>query len=170
MRMHMMAFSVMVAAAGCESEPRHVKGTASSTPAPAAAPAAVPAPPPPPTDNFIVGKTTTDIKSTTAPMPPNAQQASSKITARDPISLPGNAYVTIIGQTAKGQIKHSMDLYYTMNERYPKNLQEFMDEIIKPNGIRLPQLPFYQEYRYNEATHELEIWEDPVKKAGPAPQ
>ena len=54
---------------------------------------------------------------------------------KDPITLQGNAYVTIIGRTSMMQIEHTLDLYYAQNEKYPANLKEFMDEIIKPNGI-----------------------------------
>jgi hypothetical protein len=36
-----------------------------------------------------------------------------------------------------------------------------MSEIIKPNGISLPTLPYYQEYGYDAPTHSLIILEYP---------
>jgi hypothetical protein len=170
------ALSLLALAPGCEPEPRNVNpsaakpaaGPEAATAAPAPTPA-VPAPPAKPADTFIVGRTTTDIKPATDAMPKNAQVASQKITAKDPITLQGNAYVTSIGQIAINNIKHAMDLYYAENGRYPANHQEFMTEIIEKNQIRLPKPPYYQEYRYDEKTHELKIWEYPDKKAGPMP-
>lgn len=155
------AFSLLALVAGCE-EPRHVNPSTSQAPAPAPAPAK-------PADTFIVGKVTTDIKPTNDATSKNAHQANMKITAKDPITLQGNAYVVAIGQTAMNNIKHAMDLFYASEGRYPKDFAEFKAQIIDANHVVLPKLPFYQEYRYNENTHALEIWEDPVKKAGPLP-
>lgn len=162
------ALSLLALAAGCESEPRHVNSSKSKRPANASAPAPAPAPAKP-DDQFIVGRTTADIKPTTDQMPKNAQVATQKITAKDPITLQGNAYVTSIGKIAIGNIKHAMDLYNAENGRYPATHEEFMTEIITKNQIQLPRLPFYQEYRYDEKAHELKIWEYPDKKAGPMP-
>jgi len=159
------ALSLLALAAGCESEPRHVNTSKSKRPANnAAAPAPAKA-----DDPYIVGRTTTDIKPTTEQMPANAQVATQKITAKDPITLQGNAYVTSIGKIAIGNIKHAMDLYNAENGRYPATHEEFMTEIINKNQIQLPKLPFYQEYRYDEKAHELKIWEYPDKKAGLMP-
>lgn len=166
------ALSLLALAAGCEAEPRNVNPSSRpSAPAPATAEApSAPAPAPAkPADPFIVDRTTTDIKPTTPDMPKNAQVASPKITAKDPITLQGNAYVTSIGKIAINNIKHAMDLYHAENGRYPANHQEFMSQIIDANQIRLPKLPYYQEYRYDENSHELKIWEYPDKKAGPMP-
>ena len=71
----------------------------------------------------------------------------------------------IVGKAEQLQIKHTLDLFYNLNLRYPKDLQEFMKEIVKANGIRLAQLPFYQEYGYDAVKHELVILEYPDKKA-----
>ncbi|MDR3635889.1 MAG: hypothetical protein P4L84_18950 [Isosphaeraceae bacterium] len=164
--------SLLALAAGCEPEPRHVNSSTPKPPANAGVPAPAPAPvaaPTKPADTFIVGQKTTDIKPTTDAMPKNAQIASQKITAKDPITLQGNAYVTSIGQIAINNIKHAMDLFHASEGRYPKDFAEFKAQIIDANNIALPKLPFYQEYRYNESTHALEVWEDPVKKAGPMP-
>ena len=70
----------------------------------------------------------------------------------------------MIGKASILQIEHAMKLYQAANNRYPKDLQEFMDEIVKANGIRLPTLPHYQEYGYDEKEHKLVILEYPDRK------
>ena len=67
-------------------------------------------------------------------------------------------------------IQHAMDLYHATNDRYPKDYDEFMTEIIKANNIALPQLPTYQEYGYDEKEHKLVILEYQALKDGPAPR
>jgi hypothetical protein len=149
----------VVAASGCE-EPKNVAG---KPPAPA---------PAPPKDNFIVGKKTQEIGK----FDPNEEirkggaVSNFKITARDPITLSGNAYVTSIGKISVDQMDYAVKLFQAENDRFPKDYQEFMDEIIKKNNIALPKLPFYQEYKYDEVNHKLLVIEYPEKKAGPLPQ
>jgi hypothetical protein len=50
-----------------------------------------------------------------------------------------------------------MDLYHAANDRYPKDYNEFMSEIINANNIALPVLPPYQKYGYDENEHKLII-------------
>ncbi len=95
---------------------------------------------------------------------------STRIVAKDPISLQGNAYVSIIGQTAILSIQHALDLYHATNDRFPKDYDEFMAEIIKANNIALPQLPPYQKYGYDEKEHKLIILEYPDIKNQPGPR
>ncbi len=119
---------------------------------------------------FIVGKRTQKIENAGAAIETGkAKVASTRITARDPITLSGNAYVTIIGRTAMLSIQQAMDLYHAMNDRYPADYNEFMEVIIKANNIALPQLPHYQEYNYDAKEHKLIIWEYEDRK-NPPPQ
>jgi hypothetical protein len=120
-------------------------------------------------DGSIIGKRTQDIRPMGVNMPPGARIADTKITAKDPITLQGNVYVTQIDRLATLEIEHALNLYEAMNDRYPKDYQEFMDEIIKANNIALPKLPVYQEYRYDEKEHKLVIIENPALKAPGAP-
>ena len=60
-----------------------------------------------------------------------------------------------------------MDLYHATNDRYPKDLDEFMNEIIKANNIALPKLPPYQAYGYDEKEHKLVILEYQALKDQP---
>jgi hypothetical protein len=144
--------------AGCE-EPRNDTGRAPAAPAP-------------PKDNFIVGKRTQEIGKLDREqvVKEGGRVASTKITARDPITLQGNAYVTSIGRIAMLQIEDAMNKYKALNDRYPANYDEFMNEIIKANGIALPKPPYYQEYKYDEKEHKLVIIEYPEKKNQPLPQ
>ncbi len=114
----------------------------------------------PPKPEFIVGKRTQEIKNAATEIKKEgATVATTKITAKDPITLPGNAYVTMIGQTSILNMQHAMDLYHAENDRYPRDYDEFMNEIIKANNIALPQLPYYQKYGYDEKEHKLVILE-----------
>jgi hypothetical protein len=161
--------SVLLAASGCE-EPRHVNhpGSSPQVSAPAPEPAPVPTPAPAPVSHGeILGKRTQDIKEAQPELQKGAQVASQKIVAKDPITLPGNAYVSMIGKISIDQIDYAMKLYQAENGRYPKDYQEFMEEIIKKNNIALPVLPHYQEYGYDAANHKLIILEYPDRKANP---
>jgi hypothetical protein len=159
-----------LATAGCEEEPRQV-GNRPQTRAPAQIGLAVgnddkPAAPaklqPPAKPQFIVGKRTQDIKNARTELQQgDAKVGSTRIVAKDPISLSGNAYVSIIGQASILSIQHALDLYHATNDRFPKDYDEFMNEIIKPNNIALPVLPYYQKYGYDEKEHKLIILEYP---------
>ena len=144
---------VALALAGCE-EPRTPRTLNAKNPPPAPAPA-----PPAEENSIIVGKRTQDIREAKAEKAKGAVEVGTKITAKDYITLQGNAYVTIIGKSSILLIQHAMDLYKATNDRYPKDHDEFMAEIIKANNIALPKLPTYQEYGYDEAQHKLIILE-----------
>jgi hypothetical protein len=108
----------------------------------------------------IIGKRTTDIRNATDELRKGgAQVASTKIVKKDYIPLLGNAYVSIIGQTSILKIQQAVDLYHADKDRYPKDYDEFMTEIIKANNIALPVLPSYQKYGYDENEHKLIILE-----------
>ncbi len=109
---------------------------------------------------FIVGKRIQKIKNAATEIKKEGTTvATTKITAKDPITLPGNAYVTMIGQTSILKMQHAMDLYHAENDCYPRDYNEFMNEIIKANNIALPQLPYYQKYGYDEKEYKLVILE-----------
>ncbi len=175
--------ALVLTVAGCEEEMRNV-GSRPKTRAleqtgvslgfdEESRPQARPQPPQPqpkrPTDSGpIIGQRTQEIrKAATEQQKGGARVASTKITAKDYISLQGNAYVTIIGRTSILKIQQAMDLYHAANDRYPKDLDEFMNEIIKANNIALPRLPPYQAYGYDEAEHKLVILEYQALKDQP---
>lgn len=119
----------------------------------------------------IIGQRTSDIRNASVVVKRgNAKAIQPAITAKDYVSLQGNAYVTIIGQTSVLRIQHAMDLYHAENDHYPKDYDEFMAVIIKANAIVLPQLPSYQKYGYDENEHKLVILESQALKDLPASQ
>lgn len=156
-RLWFSPFLALVLTAGCE-EPR--------TDVPRGKPKAE-QPPAAKQETFIVGQRTQEIKNADVELKKGAQQANTRITAKDPITLPGNAYVTIIGRNSMLQIQHAIDLWRAENDRYPKDYAEFMDVIIKANNIALPKLPHYQDYGYDAKEHKLIILEYPDKKNQP---
>ena len=165
-----IALGLALALAGCEpppgsSRPRSkVKpleevAEAPAPPAPPPAPVAPPVAPRP-----ILGETTQNIGDMEKEKKAGGVVKEPRITAKDPILLVGNAYVSIVSQATQGQITHAVDLYQAETGEYPKTLEEFMEKIIKPNGIKLPTLPFYQEYSYDAPNHKLVIMEYPDRK------
>ncbi len=171
-----------LASAGCEAEVQQLNGPRPQTRAPAltgvaidqddmARPAERPPAPAKPKSKapakpeFIVGKRTSDIRDAQTELKPgNAKVASTRIVAKDPITLTGNAYVAIVGQASMLNMQHAIDLFHAENDRYPKDYNEFMEVIIKANNIALPKLPYYQEYAYDEQAHKLIIIEYPDRK------
>jgi hypothetical protein len=158
-----LAALVVFLALGCEEE-RNVGGEGQSqgqnqAKAKASAPRKA---------EFIVGKRTQEIKNAAPELEKGgAKVATTKITAKDYITLQGNAYVTSVGKLAILSIEKAMDLYHATNDRYPKDYDEFMNEIIKANYIALPKLPYYQQYGYDEKEHKLVILEYPELKNEP---
>jgi hypothetical protein len=147
-----LAFSTL-ALAGCEEEPRSVsrKPAASS--------------PTKQESGSILGRRTQKVIAAEPELETGkAKVASTKITAKDPILLIGNAYVATVGRSAVLAIEAAVNLFHANNDRYPKDLDEFMSEIIKANGIALPVLPDYQEYAYDAKEHKLIILEYPDRK------
>lgn len=53
------------------------------------------------------------------------------------------------------QIKHNMDLFKGLNDRYPNSQEEFDDQIVKESGLTLPELPAGERYFYDPQEHEL---------------
>jgi hypothetical protein len=148
----------LVVTAGCE-EPRNVGDKPRAQVKKAA-----------PEDTFIVGKTTQKIGRADDPaLKKGAVVAPKTIVAKDYLTIQGNAYVYAIDKTAQMKIDYAIKLFQAANDRYPADYNEFKKEIIEANNIALPKPPFYQEYVYDEKTHQLVIYEYPEKKAGPMP-
>ena len=166
LRLAPLAAMVVFLAAGCEEE-RNV-GSKSQSQGQTQAKAK---PTAPRKAEFIVGKRTQEIKNAARELEKGgAKVATTKITAKDYITLQGNAYVTSVGKLSILSIEEAMNLYHAANDRYPKDYDEFMSEIIKANNIALPKLPYYQQYGYDEKGHKLLILEYQELKNQPPPQ
>jgi hypothetical protein len=55
------------------------------------------------------------------------------------------------------QIPKALSLYEATNGSKPKTHEEFMEEVIAPNKIELPELPAGQKYVYDPETGELMV-------------
>jgi hypothetical protein len=55
------------------------------------------------------------------------------------------------------QIPHAMQFFKALENRNPKDQAEFMQKIIKANGIALPELPPGHRYLYNPKTAQLMV-------------
>lgn len=151
-----------IAPAGCD-EPRSM--TSAEKAAAAKAKAAEPV-----KSKEILGKTTTDIRDTGAELAKGAVVANNQAEATKSVFAPSKQYISAIDRVAAMNIQHAVELYRAETGEYPKDYDDFMKNVIKkgqPDEIRLPKLPFYQEYSYDAPTHQLIVIEYPDrKKAG----
>ena len=116
----------------------------------------------------VIGKTTTDIRETKSELTKGAVVADNAGAVRKEIFAPSKYYVVSIDRVAALNVKHAVDLYQAETGAYPKDYDEFMKNVIKkgqPDEVRLPQLPYYQEYSYDPEKHELIVLEYPARKA-----
>lgn len=107
----------------------------------------------------IIGKTTQSV----GVYDPNAgaKVSDSKIQATDPVTAPLAAYGPMLERIQKTQVEAAINLYHASEGRYPKDLDEFMEQIIKANRINLPVLPGGKIYQYDVDNHKLVVVDGP---------
>ena len=109
----------------------------------------------------IIGKKTQNIGEFDPKA--GATVSDSKIHATDPITSGTSAYGPMLEKISKSYIEHDIDLFHATEGRYPKDLDEFMEKIIKPNNnIKLPVLPAGMLYQYDVENHKLVVVEAPA--------
>lgn len=115
--------------------------------------------------NSIIGKTTQNVGE----YDPKAgvKVSDSTINATDPITAPTSAYGPMLERISKTHIEHAVNLFHATEDRYPKDLDEFMQKIIKANNIQLPVLPGGKLYQYDVENHKLVVVEAPGAPAAP---
>lgn len=114
-----------------------------------------------------IGKTTQEVRNLKPELAKGGTVTDGKIHATDYITIQADAYRTSVGNIAKMNVKHAIDLYEAEHGEKPKTYEEFMEVIIKKgkaDGIQLPMLPHYQEYGYDPDKQELVVIEYPAKK------
>jgi len=80
------------------------------------------------------------------------------------IIVPARAYFRARERIAfEIKIPHAMQLYKALNGRAPRDQKEFMEQIIKANQIRLPDLRAGERYVYDPKTEELMV-ERPARR------
>lgn len=111
--------------------------------------------------NSIVGKTTQDVGK----FDPNAKNVVSDSKVR--VDTPGlsglQAYGPMMEQISKSYILQAVNIFHATNDRYPKDYEEFMEQIIKANNIKLPVLPGGMKYQYDEVNHTLVVVQAPTE-------
>lgn len=99
-----------------------------------------------------------------APANENLQKAEDVVTQKkdygggvlmSPITTPISEYFSVRGGIPLMQIKHDMDIYKAIHNRFPKNKEEFTKEILEPANIELPELPPGAKYIYDAEKGEL---------------
>jgi hypothetical protein len=112
-------------------------------------------------ENSIIGKKTQDIGKFDA----NAGNtvSDSKVRVSDPILSGPQAYGPMLEQISKTYIAQAVNLFQATNDRYPKDYDEFMEQIIKANRIELPVLPAGKKYQYDVENHKLVVIDAPTE-------
>jgi len=73
------------------------------------------------------------------------------------ISTPARAYLRVPDRVILDNITYAVKLYKAEHGDFPKSQEQFMQDIIAFNQIKLPELPQNSKYVYNPATGELMI-------------
>ena len=92
---------------------------------------------------------------------------------RGPVSTPIKAMFTTKQRLQLLPIAQAMNVYKAMNGHFPKTHDDFMEKIIRDNGIQLPELPEGYQYVYDpEKAASMSNYDldDPPLRAEPAPQ
>lgn len=99
---------------------------------------------------------------------PNAKQevSDNAVKADNPVLAPLQAYGPAMSQIADIAITSAVNTFYALEGRYPKNHAEFMDRVVRENGIQLPVLPAGWRYTYDVPNHKLVIVRDVVPETG----
>ena len=118
----------------------------------------------PPGDNAekpktgIIGKKTQEIGE----FNPNGDAKAADLQVKEtasPIGAALGSYGFAVSEISKMAVQRALQLFEATNERYPKDHEEFMTEIIKKNNIQLPVLPGGRQYQYDVKNHELVVVE-----------
>lgn len=106
----------------------------------------------------VIGRRTTDIGE----FDPSggATEADLSIDSSRPLhAVTAGAYKNILGRAAQLAITQAVNLFHAEHDRYPRDHEEFMEKIIRYNGIELPVLPGGLQFQYDVENHELKIVE-----------
>jgi hypothetical protein len=106
----------------------------------------------------VIGRRTTDIGE----FDPSgaAREADLSIDTSRPLhAVTAGAYKNILGRAAQLAITQAVNLFHAEHDRYPRDHEEFMEKIIRYNGIELPVLPGGLQFQYDVENHELKIVE-----------
>jgi hypothetical protein len=110
-----------------------------------------------PNAGSIINKTTQEIGEFDAEG--NDKIADMQVkTSASPLAAMG-AYGYAVGEISRQTVQRANQFFQAEHGRFPKDHEEFMEEIIKKNNIQLPVLPGKRRYQYNVEKHELVVVE-----------
>ena len=109
-----------------------------------------------PVDKGILGQ-----KDGIGEFDPNAKQEISDAKAKpaNPLNPLGalKQYGPALETISKQHVDRALQLFYATEERYPRDYDEFVERIVKPNNIQLPKLPGGKKYKYDVENHTLVV-------------
>ena len=77
------------------------------------------------------------------------------------------AYRSTVGTLAIQTVQQALTIYDIQNNGPVKSYEEFLSGVLKkgqPDGIQLPQLPYYQEYAFDVSNRQLVVVEFPARQ------
>ncbi len=135
--------------------------------APAPAPTAAPQPAKQETRK-TVGKTTQNVLDLAAAKAQGGVVVDNPSEAEEGgLGAYSQAYRHTVAFAGSLAVDQKMKLYQAEHNKIPATHKEFMDKIIAPgtpDEIRLPMLPYYQEYAFDPDSKKLVVVEFPAKK------
>ncbi|MCM2375288.1 hypothetical protein [Aporhodopirellula aestuarii] len=120
------------------------------------------------TPRETIGKTTQNVLDLEQALRDGAELASTKVESKNPLMISADAYRTSVGKIGGMGVEQAIQLRNAQSIQDPKPLtyDVFMAEIIKkgqPDGIRLPMLPYYQEYTWDKKNQKLVVVDFPAR-------
>jgi hypothetical protein len=143
-----IAASLLALSAGCGDEP---KPTAKKVEA-----------------RETINKYTDNVLDLKAELAKGGKATDNKVKESDYLTVVTDVRRKALGDIAKLAVQQQIGMYEALNGEKPKTYEEFMENIMKkgkPDALRLPMLPYYQEYAYDSDAKELVVIEYPAKKA-----
>lgn len=132
-----------------------------------AEPPAEPAAKPPIETRRTVGKTTQNVLDLAAALAEGGVVADPSA-SREGLDVVTGAHRAVAAQTSIMTAEHALKLHEAEHGSRPKTHAAFMQQIIRPgdpDGLRLPMLPYYQEYAFDPKSGGLVVVEFPARKA-----
>ena len=121
------------------------------------------------TPRETIGKTTQNVMPMQEAVDKGGVLATKEADTSNPLLGSAAAYRNTVATLGAMSVDKAIQLRNAQSVREPKPLtyDVFMDEIIKKGksgGIRLPMLPYYQEYVWDEQTQKLRVVNFPARK------
>jgi hypothetical protein len=86
-------------------------------------------------------------------------------TSANPLAALG-ALAPAMAKISAMAIEKHLQLFEAVEERFPRDHEEFMTEIIKKNNVQLPVLPGKRRYQYDVKNHKLVVVEAKTDDSG----